>query len=120
MGREGAEACFHVLLVADVGKHAVKDGNRAAGLHRYVHARLRHQHEKPDGFHGNGFAACIGAGDDEGGGFRAFHAVDGNHGAAVKHPGAGWRLRFAVSRQPGRGLPQSATAVWDACRREGR
>ena len=65
--REGGQRLLDGLLVADVGVHLVEDGQFRAQVRGYRKACLRHQGHQPHRLHGDGLAAGIGAGDDEGG-----------------------------------------------------
>ena len=58
------EILFDRLVVADVGEHGVENGQLGA-VGGDGDSGLRHQGEQADGFERDGFAAGIGAGDDE-------------------------------------------------------
>ena len=64
MGGEGGEILLDRLIVADVGEDGVEDGEFGA-IGGNGDSGLRHQGEEADGFQGDGFAAGVGAGDDE-------------------------------------------------------
>ena len=53
------------LFVADIGKHLVEHRHFAAILRGDLQARLRHQRQQAHGLERDGFAARVGAGDDE-------------------------------------------------------
>ena len=61
---EGGEILLDGLVVADVGEDGVEDGELGA-VGGDGKAGLGHQREQADGFEGDGFAAGVGAGDDE-------------------------------------------------------
>ena len=61
---EGGEILFDRLVVADIGKDGVEDGDFGA-VGGDGQAGLRHEGEQSDGFQRYGFAAGVGAGDDE-------------------------------------------------------
>ena len=64
VGGEGGEILLDGLVVADVGEDGVEDGELGA-VGGDGDAGLGHQGEQADGFQGDGFAAGVGAGDDE-------------------------------------------------------
>ena len=65
MGGEGAEVFLNGLVVADIRQHLLEE--RELGFGRgHGKAGLRHQAEQPDGLEGDGFAAGIGAADQQG------------------------------------------------------
>ena len=64
VGGEGGEILLDGLIVADVGEDGVEDGQLGA-VGRDGHSGLRHQGEQASGFERDGFAAGVGAGDDE-------------------------------------------------------
>ena len=64
VGGEGGEILLDGLRVADVGEDGVEDGQLGA-VGRDGDSGLRHEGEQADGFQGDGFAAGVGAGDDE-------------------------------------------------------
>ncbi len=61
---EGGKILLDRLVVADVGEDGVEDGEFGA-VGGDGKSGLRHQGEQADGFQGDGFAAGVGAGDDE-------------------------------------------------------
>ena len=65
MRAEGAKALLEALFVAYVGVDSLKDGYLGVGFGGDVHAALGHEYHQADGFQGYGFAAGVGAGDDE-------------------------------------------------------
>ena len=66
VGREGGEALGDGLLVADIGQYAVENHHCAVVRHRNVESTLGHQSQQTDGLQGDGLAAGVGAGDDQG------------------------------------------------------
>ena len=66
MGGEGGQALLNALLVAHIRQHPVEYTHGAAAVGRDMQAALGHQTQKADGFQGNGLAAGVGAGDDQG------------------------------------------------------
>ncbi len=81
MGGEGGEILLDGLIVADVGEHGVEDGELGS-VGRDGDSGLRHEGEEADGFQGDGFAAGVGAGDDQLAGFAFEFDGDGNYGGA--------------------------------------
>ena len=64
VGGKGGEILLDGLRVADVGENGVEDGQIGA-LGRDGDSGLGHEDEQADGFEGDGFAAGVGAADDE-------------------------------------------------------
>ena len=65
MGRESGQILFNALLVADIGQHGREYGDGALGRHGDVEAALGHQRQQAQGLQADGFAAGVGAGDDQ-------------------------------------------------------
>ena len=65
MRREGGERLLDRLLIADVRQHQREHGNKAPVIGGDMQTAFRHQRQKADGLERDGFAARIGAGDDE-------------------------------------------------------
>ena len=65
MRGECRERLLDRLLVADIGKHPVKDRNEASVVRRDVKAALGHEGEKSQRLERDGFAAGVGAGNNE-------------------------------------------------------
>ena len=89
MGREGREALFDGLLVADIGVHLPEQGDLAAVGGGDVQAALGHQRQKADGLEGDGLAAGVGAGDHEGPEPVADPEIEGHHALPVDQGMAG-------------------------------
>ena len=66
MGREGRQALLDALLISYVRQHPTEHPHGAAAVGGDVQAALGHQAQQSDGFQGHGFAAGVGAGDDQG------------------------------------------------------
>ena len=66
MGREGGEALFNALLVADIGQDMPENRQIAAVRGGDMETALVHRGEQADGLQGDRLAAGIGAGDDQG------------------------------------------------------
>ena len=66
MGGEGGQGLVDGLLVADVRQHGGAHPHRGAVRRRDVQPTLGHQGEQAQGFQGDGLAAGVGAGDDQG------------------------------------------------------
>src|SRR5579863_5690361 len=64
VGGKGGKILLDRLVVADVGENGVEDGEFGA-VGGDGKSGLGHQREQADGFQGDGFAAGVGAGDDE-------------------------------------------------------
>ena len=65
VGREGGQRLLDGLLVADIGKHIVKDRKLRAQQRRNLKSRLHHQRKQADGLEGDGLAAGVGAGHNK-------------------------------------------------------
>ena len=59
------ERLLNRLLVADISKNTVEDGNEASVVRRNVKAALCHEGEKSQRLERDGFAAGVGAGNNE-------------------------------------------------------
>ena len=66
VARERRQRLRHRLLVPDVGEHVAPHRQATAGLGRDVETRLVHQAQQPERAQGDGLAAGVRAGDDEG------------------------------------------------------
>ena len=66
MGREGRQALLDALLISYVRQHPAEHPHGAAAVGGDVQAALGHQAQQANGFQGHGFAAGVGAGDDQG------------------------------------------------------
>ena len=62
VGRKCRKALLNALLVADIRKHAFKNGNGAAFSRRNHHSAHCHKREQTDGFKRYGFAAGVRSG----------------------------------------------------------
>ena len=82
MGGEGREILLDGLVVADVGQHGIEDGKLGA-VGGDGNAGLRHQSQQADGFQGHGFAAGVGAGDDQLAAVAFEFDADGNDVSAL-------------------------------------
>ena len=61
---ERREVLLDRLVVADVGEDCVEDGQLGA-IGRHGNSRLRHQSQQAHGLERDGFAAGVGAADDD-------------------------------------------------------
>ena len=66
MGRESGQTLLNALLIADIRQHPLIHGNDAAVPHRDVETALGHEGQEAQGLEGDGLAAGVGAGDDQG------------------------------------------------------
>ena len=66
MRRESGQILLNALLVADVRQHPAVDRDGTAVRRRDVEAALGHQGQQAQGLEGDGLAAGVGAGDDQG------------------------------------------------------
>ena len=64
MRRKRRKVLLDGLVVANVGEHAIEDGHLGA-LGGKRNTRLRHQRQQPDRLERHGFAAGVGAADDQ-------------------------------------------------------
>src|SRR5262249_58082922 len=65
MSREAREVGLDRLLVADVGEHAVKNGDGTSITCGNEQAGLGHQGQQPYGFESDGLATGVGTRDDD-------------------------------------------------------
>ena len=79
MGGKGRKGLLDALLVADIRKYTAENRDLASVCGRYHHSAHGHKGKKSDGFEGNGFAAGVGSGYDEGVKILAQSYVCGNH-----------------------------------------
>ena len=92
---ESGQGFKDALLVADVGVDAVKEG-QVGVLGGQLEAGVGHHRQQADGFEGDGFAAGVGAGDEQDG-------VAGVNGDGGRHDVAGeQRMARASQAQPAR------------------
>ena len=78
MRGESGQTLFDGLLVADVSIDVFKIAQFRTKIGRHLQAAFGHQRKQADGLEGNGFAAGVGTGNDEGGEFIAKPQVGGH------------------------------------------
>ncbi len=84
MPGEGGQGLFDRLFVTNIGEDVFKDGDLRTGIDGDMQAGLGHESEQADGFQADGFAARIGAGDDEGVGVCVEEHINGDNGIGVE------------------------------------
>src|SRR5713226_194341 len=64
MRREGTQTLLDTLLITDIGKDLLKNGNFRALIHRNMQTGLSHQRQQTYSFEGHSFTTSIRASDN--------------------------------------------------------
>ena len=89
MAAERAERLLDGLLVADVGIDGMEERQLRAALGRDVQPALGHERQQTDRFQGDGLAARVRPGDDDGPRSRPGIDIDGNNRVRIEQWMAG-------------------------------